>query len=723
MEIAATVILFLFGVMSQLKMWKIVRARRQKREAQRQADDERRDQLAGEVGHDVEALNERSRAQWEATYGDKDTRKLADSGRGSLAGRNLKKSASVTEREINAIEMNDSPGSSMPRTPNHQGSATSSNAMTKGTLPRLSSEWRIGDDMDLITPTDSAQSVTNASRTTLDQTGRAARPESAGDGHSETSGNTASTSDQPVATVLNPSAVKKLNKKTPKLMPTIEDERASSVAATADEDADMDNFSVGRLSQPLSPNRLSFHDDARKSSVTPRPGSRVFVESAAEDDDEKVLGRPSQTSDYFGNNWLHANSHVRHSRSTQHSRSLRNSGIEGQSSEDPRGEKPEEEAMRPLTAKDLPRSISKVAKAHRTNEWAKHILDAEQPERRPDEPEEPNEQANDAFKNETARPVDTAALQEIPIMASTGGPRKPSQKEPKTQDKKGKNSLKKRPSLGVPVYSFQANNSSSSVRPPQQSYVAPSRRESRKSSGPLSAEGFPFERALASPGLYSRSSARNSSANLLDQRNDRLDRRSTTTNFNGLTTLPTASDTAPDDPANPSADEHHPTPLSDLPNEEDMTLTQRKYLLHSKSTSQRQSSLRPKSSTRPNTSADRTTGNLRNSSTPDPRLVHDSHQPQRSASFSATRQSAMLSQWRRSLAQDATPQVPAVDPEHARRQMISQHEQAAHERARRQDERMRRESMMDVAMRSGQLHHAHTGVLRKMQAQANSATK
>ena len=69
-ELAAVILLFCAGVVSQLKLWRLVQARRAKRDADRLADEQNLAKEEEQVGRDIEAANARDREQWEAVYGD-----------------------------------------------------------------------------------------------------------------------------------------------------------------------------------------------------------------------------------------------------------------------------------------------------------------------------------------------------------------------------------------------------------------------------------------------------------------------------------------------------------------------------------------------------------------------------------------------------------------------------------------------------------------------------
>ena len=70
-EIACIILIFLLGVMSQVKVWKIIKARRENRAALMLEEARRRDQSEEELGRRLEEGNEQERAVWEAVYGER----------------------------------------------------------------------------------------------------------------------------------------------------------------------------------------------------------------------------------------------------------------------------------------------------------------------------------------------------------------------------------------------------------------------------------------------------------------------------------------------------------------------------------------------------------------------------------------------------------------------------------------------------------------------------
>ncbi|TRX91130.1 hypothetical protein FHL15_007918 [Xylaria flabelliformis] len=73
-EIAIIVVLTIVGVISQLKLWRVIQEHRTKK-AEAQAEEQRkRDEEEANIGLQVEAQNERERRQWETVYGNQQPR-------------------------------------------------------------------------------------------------------------------------------------------------------------------------------------------------------------------------------------------------------------------------------------------------------------------------------------------------------------------------------------------------------------------------------------------------------------------------------------------------------------------------------------------------------------------------------------------------------------------------------------------------------------------------
>ncbi|KAI2630822.1 hypothetical protein GGR54DRAFT_635429 [Hypoxylon sp. NC1633] len=69
-EIAIIVVLTIIGLISQLKLWRVIQDHRAKRAEERAEFERMRDEEEAVVGRRIEEDNERERRQWETTYGD-----------------------------------------------------------------------------------------------------------------------------------------------------------------------------------------------------------------------------------------------------------------------------------------------------------------------------------------------------------------------------------------------------------------------------------------------------------------------------------------------------------------------------------------------------------------------------------------------------------------------------------------------------------------------------
>ncbi|KAL8370285.1 hypothetical protein RB595_000594 [Gaeumannomyces hyphopodioides] len=69
-ELAATIVLFIAGVVSQLKLWVLIKQHREKREAEQLEARREMDEEEAAVGRKIERANARERRNWEAIYGD-----------------------------------------------------------------------------------------------------------------------------------------------------------------------------------------------------------------------------------------------------------------------------------------------------------------------------------------------------------------------------------------------------------------------------------------------------------------------------------------------------------------------------------------------------------------------------------------------------------------------------------------------------------------------------
>lgn len=117
-ETAAIIIIFLFGIISQIKLWRIVREQKQKRAAERAAEQQDLEQQEADLGRRVEDINARERREWERAHGGGEVA----SSLGSDAGSEKKIRTSVAQSSkgnsaVEVIEMSDMSESDQNRAP------------------------------------------------------------------------------------------------------------------------------------------------------------------------------------------------------------------------------------------------------------------------------------------------------------------------------------------------------------------------------------------------------------------------------------------------------------------------------------------------------------------------------------------------------------------------------------------------------------------------------
>ncbi|KAI9807344.1 MAG: hypothetical protein M1833_000087 [Piccolia ochrophora] len=174
-EIACIILIFLLGIISQFKLWKVIKDRRERKETARKQEEQDLDQEETSVGRRIEQENGRERAEWEAVYGDREAKiqNTADSGLGDELDSTRKSSASAGEakdwaqRTTETLELTDMTNS--PRTSRGPVSNRNSGeqrvptvtirvAHDEETLPR------IGEDGKPIAPTENINSIRDVVR-------------------------------------------------------------------------------------------------------------------------------------------------------------------------------------------------------------------------------------------------------------------------------------------------------------------------------------------------------------------------------------------------------------------------------------------------------------------------------------------------------------------------------------------------------------------------------
>ncbi|KAL9601702.1 MAG: hypothetical protein Q9219_002313 [cf. Caloplaca sp. 3 TL-2023] len=465
-EIAAIIILFLLGVMSQMKIWQIVKRRREQRAAEHLRQEQLNEQAEEDLGRKIEEGNERDRATWEATYNGKGGTPLhVDSGIGTATPSTGKVSLSVVRTsearssKPGSIELHD-----LERGTSHLDDDPELGSKGKG-KPTVT--VCVASDDDVVPnsnplpdrhslPYDSSSSLVEnrgvpkgQAKTTRSHEGptvvplpfQVPRPDSAGDRRSSVAASIASDhfSTRALQRLSGGSLRRTASRKSQRsyiaastseeaLMISHDDDedRASSVEAAADEGSDgrrseVDGTTLAGLPSPEADEKslLKFSPPAEPHPVE-RPGRKISESSLGQHASvptyggERGTGDPSTEEDQKTSEA--AADEVSPAQSDLPSRapSPADDSISKAAEPVTREPSPEKPAFGEVLT-DL-NNTSKVVMAYRTNEWAKHLDGAEKPsfdDLRATNPEDHLSQA----PVEKVTPVDIPSLQQTPLNA------------------------------------------------------------------------------------------------------------------------------------------------------------------------------------------------------------------------------------------------------------------------------------------------------------------
>ncbi|KAK3647557.1 hypothetical protein LTR56_008051 [Elasticomyces elasticus] len=752
-EIACTVIMASFGVMSQFKIWKVVKERRARKDADRLREGADKDQLEETVGRDVEASNQRDREQWEAVYGDKNEGHVqVDSGVGSsVESLPQKHSTSVRQHEVDNYELADMPGTASTQHTRSEGLHASPRD-----LPTQSEELLINRNI-ISRPgsLDSRHEHDTASHHDRGSTRSSLKQASSFDGPAVVplpfSIPTETDDDEVLrdggSVVLSGTAGQSVNERRGMPLRQLllrrdgkehhdDDDGGSSVAATADGEIDEALVPSPRHSKLPDQYILDFDEEGQlpnahlERSRTPSP-SRSVLDVPLEEDDEEAIVRPSTALEEVSSSPARGSVKHRRRRSTA---SARRRSVDQYPTRYDTSRLDDDTVSLVGSLKDhLPQKFSKVALTYRTNEWAKHITDADQPAPEDEaESHSPSVQVDHAFAEEAAKPVDVEALKPVTLTPSRTDSQSVNNNPYRRSMQPTPNGLlRTSSSAATPIYSVQRSSSSMSMnrKISSGSLSAQHRPGVRKSSAPLMTQPLdesPIEDALADTEPYRNFSTPMSNHNLMGERQQRLKRKPTSTSFNALVSNPDLNLIAPSDSASvrdmtleaADADNISLSERKQLLDEENMSLAERRAMMRTQS---------PPDAFQLHNITDRSRS--RQSSAPSPagpayqsNVIYDSHQPKRSNTVDTDRKVNMLTNWRQSMQQDVAAKQPLLADEGARQIMMSERRRAEQEQHRQQAERANRESVMELAMRNGQFHGAHRDAMRRLQAKANKST-
>jgi hypothetical protein len=740
-ELAGIIIIAVLGVVSQLRVWKLVKEHREKsavQQLEKQQDKEREEEA---LGRQIEDSFQRERAQWEAAYGDKRVQESSASssilspkhstsvrekevfGTDSLELVNMQKSGimrstnpetptgttvtvSVLKDDIQQIDAHGNPfiyqkvgsmtGSDgddedLPATmePELAETATKSASLRLSSVPpppavvplpfkvpEEEAESEIGDNS-------SVSAVAETEHASLGGRGPMSKRISA-------MSNMRQASSQRNSHAVSESQEDSVN------VPHIEDDRASSIAATLDDEHD--EVLLRQLSPPQSPIGTEHEithvgppiasikvdapvreDEAQLASDAEAKESSSSAEEATKDAPTRPTIRQSLTGstdpkpagvDYKRsprrNSRFRADTLISSAKGNSEGEQSKSSS-EGAPSQSSQTEHEQSHVGSLDESTVLPR-FSKVALSYRTNEWAKHLETAELPEL----DELPVPSSPGAVLNHST------AEAPAPVSDEIAGPLGGSRRVSKRMSTESSN----KPGL---------NRSTSTSRQSIVDQKALSRSPSVLSPQVLSrsSSGIPPDALSPLP-----------TNTLMGQRESMIRSRVTSHSFSPL---PSPGQT-----------------LLEQNEQDDMTLSQRRQLLKQVSNSQPLQHQPPLVSPRRPPPSAAQKWQKKGWAAQGVAPGFDSHQPQRTSNSQSDRKREDLyADWRENIRDVKSPQTAAYIAEQQRAALLNERRQKEMERQQRESIQQQRVSMMENMMRSGQMLDAHREAMRKMQANAN----
>jgi hypothetical protein len=699
-ELAGVVIIAVVSIVSQMRVWKLVKEHRAKTAAQqleRQADQDREEE---ELGRKVEDNFQKERAQWEAAYGAKTVPET--SVRSSISS--PKDFTHVEEKELNgndsAETVNMSTG--MMRSASNRkmpGATVTVGVLDDDAIQQIEPKPHMAENEKALpeAPEDGLKPALvkkNSLRPTAPPPPPAVVPlpfkvPTEDEARSEDDNTSVSAVPETAHDTAGPNLSKRVSdvsamrqrisrdivasQETLIGMRGDEDDRASSIAATLDDDLDV--LSVRDLSPPESPigtendNPLERPGLKRQDSDTVPTQEKssnnvAVVKSLTTSTDPKTAESPKEPifkhrADTVISSSKASSEH--YSKSTKSDELSHGSQLEQGGSQ-----------VGSLAENVMPEKLSKIALSYRTNEWAKHLEAAEKPDYEDMFlPSSPGIMLADGSE-EKATPVSDELLYE-------------SQRDPRRMSTGSRTQRHSSNGLGRNTASLSPES-------------------------PVNQRSFAHSPSIGSPNVLSRSNSAIRldtlsplpGSTLLSKRESLIKNRAS-----ALTLTPQMS--------SPN--------LSQWGGDEDMTLAQRRQLLQ-------QQQLSPSLSHQPSLTSPRKTPPSASQKWQNKAWAakgapagFDSHQPKRSSSAqSEQKREQLYAGWRDTMRDIAPPQTAAHVAEQQRAALLMERRQMELEKQQREMMQQQRASQMDSMMRSGQMMDAHREAMRKMQANANRHT-
>lgn len=738
-EIFVIIVLFLAGMASQSKLWNIIKKRRERRALDRLHDERNLRQEEEKVGRRIERANSRQRVYWEAVYGNTDHAPSADSGIGSMIKEGHESTVTSTEpsgeRPIEMDEISSPPvmtGANLEQVKKGPESTVLVRVVAddQPAPEQPESQIPVAHDTNHLSPNPSRKSVRNSQL----------RPNEVEAPHNDSNratgqaGSRRNSKNDSRRTSAGPAIVP-----LPFTVPEGDGADTSSVATFADDDngnrfsrrfsqgseilrslSQRSQFKRDALSRPLSTSteKLVGHHGVEDD----RSSIAATVDEMTDDGDSRSLPELSeyvpreQKVDEDTSEEVAQDGTVEHleaskilatmnSVTNDQPQALVIDAMAPQSStEEILAKAPENGEMSDtsphskiampeplpvaLTKAALPPALPKVASSYRTNEWAKHLSNADIPEVEDIKLFQPPTEA-DSIPEETPAVVCVKNLQQTPETVITPpAPRSTSQlsshafppQMSRTNSYQSHDSSRAEPTV-VPwpqaVISRSASHQSLQRVPALQMQPM---RSYRNSSNPNISQTLIESPIEDSPGPLP--------SGLIGQREAMLRNKS---GFNSLDTTPEAVSCASSDV--------RPNKIRDsqLDDDENTSVTARRSVM-------RQSTLPT------------LTPQLRQNPT------FDSHQPRRQSStpVNGPSRDVQLAQWRASVQQDLQANVqPKKSLDKSRSALLQEKMIAERQKDIEQARKGIRENVLDERMRKGDMLEAHREAMRRMQKEAN----
>jgi Domain of unknown function (DUF4203) len=487
-ELAVTVLICFLGVMSQLKLWIVIKDRRQKKDDMHLGNERERNQTEEAIGRRLEEGNERERAQWELIYGDNEDSKRSshmDSGLGTEEKNSLRKTSMSIKEVVQGGSCNEE------AKPEPEKIATTIKPITEdapASEPELLNEKPMNSSLGLTSGKDASNMPplnSTASRMFATETSEspapspalptplpftipsAAEPEKFGDGImpnaaevernsrvdseslscKQADANSVTSSDN---AIVNPYAP---HSKTSSVAATINDDWEEPVILATDQKDPVPTGTKDLLETSTPPEaviatdfqHLGPEDDVRPGQLAKASPAHACL-STGEDSDPEEFQRPLEgdpkpkvgqyaSSSNYDNNGVETTTRSSRSRPTVPESQTEDSQVQDfghkSSKRLSQGAASTTGSLTKGVLDRVPSQLSHVVMKYRTNEWAKHIYTANEPEF--DEPEVIPEGAKEDFPMhliERCEPPEVEEFQQTAVVTPQPETREPTSAMP-----------------------------------------------------------------------------------------------------------------------------------------------------------------------------------------------------------------------------------------------------------------------------------------------------